>query len=138
MDEPTLADLVRYLHGVKERRSAISLEDKELKEVEEGIEIQILQAMPEGSDKISYTVDAVGTQRTVTRGTKRRFTTAEGQADMFYDWVRANGAIEFMNRTVKQSEIESYQAEHKALPPGITVFEETTLKSTTTRKPPTN
>lgn len=137
MDETTLADYVRALHSVKQERTALSARDKELKETEEGLEILILQSMPEGSDRISFTVDEHGTQRTVIRGTKVRYATAEGQADEFFNWVRETGNIHFMNRTVKQAEVESHQAEHKALPPGIAEYREETLKSTTTRKPPT-
>jgi hypothetical protein len=137
MSENTLADYVRALHNVKQQRADLSARDKELKEAEEGFEILILQAMPEGSDKITFTVDDAGTQRSVIRGTKTRFSTVEGNADAFFNWVKSTGNIHFMNRTVKQAEIESFQAEFRALPPGIAEYRETTLKSTTTRKPPT-
>lgn len=137
MSELTLADAVRALHNIKTKRAELAAQDKELKQAEEGFEYMILDSMPEGSDKITFTVDDAGTQRSVIRSTKVRFATAEGVADQFFDWVKSTGNIHFMNRTVKQSEIESYQAEFRALPPGIAEYREPTLKSTTTRKPPT-
>lgn len=43
---------------------------------------------------------------------------------VFFPWVQEKGALDFLERRVKSTEVQKYMAEHGEAPPGLTIFKE--------------
>ena len=130
----SLVDLVGQLHKVTQRRKELSAVDKKLKEVQEELELQIENELPD--TQLSIKVNVGDGLVTVSRKNKVIYTTIVGEADKFYQWVKDNAAVEFLTRAIKQDTVSSYVQETGAMPPGIAEFNKATLGVTFTRSPP--
>lgn len=54
---------------------------------------------------------------------------------IFYDWIKKNDGLEFLEQRVKAGEVKNYMTSHNGeLPPGLSVFRETEAR---VRKPKT-
>jgi hypothetical protein len=135
MEQPlTLVQLVEQLHKVTQRRKELSAADKKLKEIQEEIELQIENELPD--TQLSIKVNVGEGCVTVSRKNKVIYTTIVGESDKFYQWVKDNAAVEFLTRAIKQDSVSTYIQETGTMPPGLTEFNKATLGVTFTRNPP--
>jgi hypothetical protein len=134
MDTTPLVELIAQLHTVSQQRKEISAVDKDLKQMEDDLESRIQAAMDPAQASIA--VNLPDGKATITRKSKTVYATEAGSADTFFDWVRANACIEFLNRAVKQEAVVDYIVKHGQPPPGIGAVVKTSLGLTFKRNPP--
>ena len=135
MEQPlTLVQLVEQLHKVTQRRKELSVADKKLKEIQEEIELQIENELPD--TQLSIKVNVGDGCVTVSRKNKVIYTTIVGESDKFYQWVKDNAAVEFLTRAIKQDSVSNYIQETGTMPPGLAEFNKATICATFTRNAP--
>lgn len=122
----TLADTLR---AIKAERAALTAADARLKEQQEQVEAELLASIPAELDAMSLTLPD-GSSCTVRRKSSTRYSTAGGESDTYYAWVKQHNAIHFLNRAIKQDAIKEYQAQFNCLPPGIVAVVENGISFT--------
>ncbi len=135
---PTMQQLANFMRIKKAEKTKLTQDYDaavaELDAIIEGIEELMMEAFPEGVDTQSVTLDD-GSKATITRKVNSQFRINEGQSDAFYDWARANGRTDLLQRRISQAAME-VEVRAGGLPPGIFVHTEPVIGMTVRRAAP--
>lgn len=139
METPSLKELAAFLRTKKAEKAELTKQHDtvvaEIDAIIEGIEELMLETFPEGVDTQSVTFDD-GAKASITKKTNAQFRLNEGQSDQFYEWAKANGRTDLLQRRISQDAMKS-EVQNQGLPPGVFVHTETVVGMTVRRAAPT-
>ncbi|MEY4908731.1 MAG: hypothetical protein RL260_2449 [Pseudomonadota bacterium] len=117
-DEPSTSDLLNFYSEQAAKAKGLKAELVQVDAILEGLAEILLERIPEGLSSMAH-VTPTGTKLTVKRKVSERFQPAAGKSPEFWDWVQSTGQWSMVTRTVLQTGVTAYLAEHGTLPPAI-------------------
>lgn len=135
---PTFKEMATLLRIKRDEAAALTkayeAAKKEIDDIIEGVEDLIKDSFPEGVDTQSVTFDD-GAKGSVTKKLATQFRINEGQSTDFYDWAKANGRTDLLQKRILQTAMEA-EVKANGLPPGAFVHTETKITMTVKRPAP--
>jgi len=139
MTTPNLKDLAEFLRVKRDEKTALAKQQEaamaDIDAIIEGIEELIMDTFPEGVDTQAVTLSD-GSKASITKKQNAQFRLNEGQSDEFYDWAKAHGRTDLLQRRIAQVAMKAEVVAH-GLPPGVFVHAETVVGMTVKRPTPT-
>lgn len=115
---PTPAQLADEYAALDRERDALALRTAAVEDRMRQIKKDLSRVVPEGVDTLVITAPG-GAKLRVTPTETDIYSPATGKADMFWQWVRINGALDLVQRRISTTAVADYAKTHGHLPPFV-------------------
>lgn len=118
MESPTPAQLAEEYAALDRERGALAVRTAAIEERMLQIKKDLSRTVPEGVDTMVITAPG-GAKLRVTRTETDIYSPATGQSELFWQWVRINGALDLLQRRISTTAVAEYAKTHGRLPPFV-------------------
>lgn len=118
MDTLTPAQLADEYAALDRERDTLAVRTAAIEERMRMIKKDLSRIVPDGVDTMVLT-GMSGAKLRITPTTTDIYSPATGQAEMFWQWVRINNALDLVQRRLSSTAVVDYAKVHGCLPPFV-------------------